>query len=256
MPMLWCLMPNKAEETYMRLFKLIQDLLNQANLALNAAYVMVDFERASRNAFQQVFGVQIRIQCCHFHFSQCIWKAVQHHGFAAVYRQHRVVSNWVRSIIGMAYLPEAEIQGMWQQLLLIKPGSVPDRFCGYITNTWVGNFPALPRFSTSLWCVHPQVANGELRCNNHAEGYNSRLKEFGLHPNPWLFIQKVMGEVRYFRFLRIQIEGGVAGPARKTTKQIAREDSVQRLTVQYARHGITREQLCRQIGYATFKDTL
>ena len=152
----------------------------------------------------------------------------------------------------MAYLPEAEIQGMWQQLLLIKPGAVPDGFCEYITNTWVGNFPALLRFSTSLWCVHPQ----ELRCNNHAEGYNSRLKEFGLHPNPWLFIQKVMGEVRYFRFLRIQILGGVAGPARKTTKQIAREDSVQRLTVQYARHGITREQLCRQIGYATFKDTL
>ena len=31
MPMVWCLlMPNKAEETYLRLFNLIQDLLNQA----------------------------------------------------------------------------------------------------------------------------------------------------------------------------------------------------------------------------------
>ena len=65
--------------------------------------------------------------------------------------------------------------------------AVPDGFCEYITTTCVGNFPALPRFSTSLWCVHPQVANGDLRCNNHAEGYNSRLKEFGLHHNPWLF---------------------------------------------------------------------
>ena len=50
--------------------------------------------------------------------------------------------------------------------------------------------------------------------------------------------------------------GGVAGPARKTTKQITREASVQRLSGQYARNGITREQFCRQIGYATFKDTL
>ena len=152
MPMLWCLMPNKAEETYLRLFNLIQDLLNQANLALNAC-IMVDFERASRNAFQQVFCVQIRIQCCHFHFSQCIWRAVQHHNLAAVYRQHRVVSNCTRSINGMAYLPEAEIQGMCQQLLLVKPGAVPDGFCEYITTTWVGNFPALPRFSTSLHVV-------------------------------------------------------------------------------------------------------
>ena len=112
MPMLCVLMPNKAEETYLRLFDLIQDLLNQANLALNAICIMVDFERASPNAFQQVFCVQIRIQCCHFHFSQCIWRAVQNHSFAAVYRQHGVVSNCARSINGMAYLTEAEIQGM------------------------------------------------------------------------------------------------------------------------------------------------
>ena len=131
------------------------------------------------------------------------------------------------------------------QLFLVKPGAVPDGFCEYITTRWVGNFPALPRFSTSLWCVHPQVANGELRCNNHVEGFNSRLKkEFGLHPNLWLFIQKVMCEVRYFLFLRIRLVDGVAGPARKTTKQIAREASVQRLTSLYARHGITREHFC------------
>ena len=135
MPMLCVLMPNKAEETYLRLFDLIQDLLNQANLALIAACIISNFERASPNAFQQVFCMQIRIQCCHFHFSQCIWRVVQHYSFAAVFRQHRVVSNWVRSIIGMAYLPEAEIQGMWQQLLLVKPGAVPDGFCEYITTT-------------------------------------------------------------------------------------------------------------------------
>ena len=123
------------------------------------------------------------------------------------------------------------------QLFLVKPGAVPDGFCEYITTRWVGNFPALPRFSTSLWCVHPQVANGELRCNNHVEGFNSRLKkEFGLHHNPWLFtVLSVLGH---------PTSGCVAGPARKTTKQIAREASVQRLTSLYARHGITREQFC------------
>ena len=112
MPMLWVLMPNKAEQICLRLFDPIQDLLNQANLALIAACIIVDFERASPNASQQVFCVQIRIQCCHFHFSPCIWRAVQHHNLAAVYRQHRVVSNCTRSINGMAYLTEAEIQGM------------------------------------------------------------------------------------------------------------------------------------------------
>ena len=78
--------------------------------------------------WKQVFCVQIRIQCCHFHFSQCIWRAVQHYSFATVYRQHRVMSNCARSINRMAYLQEAEIQGMWQQLLLVKPGACSARW--------------------------------------------------------------------------------------------------------------------------------
>ena len=114
--------------------------------------------------WKQVFCVQIRIQCCHFHFSQCIWRAVQHYSFATVYRQHRVMSNCARSINRMAYLQEAEIQGMWQQLLLVKPGACSARWFLWVYYDYMGR-----QLSSIATIFYQFVVRSSASCKRRAQ---------------------------------------------------------------------------------------
>ena len=66
-PCIYALLPDKSQSTYNRLWNVVRDLTDwHAARELN---LLVDFEKAAYNAFQQVF-VGATVSGCYFHFKQ------------------------------------------------------------------------------------------------------------------------------------------------------------------------------------------
>ena len=81
-PTVFALMPNKSQDTYVRLFNAIKDLKPN----LNPISIMTDFEQSAINAFHQVFPNASQ-RGCFFHLSQCLWRRIQRtEGFADIPR--------------------------------------------------------------------------------------------------------------------------------------------------------------------------
>lgn len=71
MPALYCLLPDKLQRTYVRLFEQIQRLVPN----LRPESFLADFESASRNAFRQIYP-SAKINGCYFHLMQNLLKRV------------------------------------------------------------------------------------------------------------------------------------------------------------------------------------
>ena len=78
-PVLYILLPNKNLNTYVRMFRLIQDIAIRLQLNSSPKKFTIDFEAAVITAIQALFPLA-EINGCLFHFSQCIWSKVQNLG--------------------------------------------------------------------------------------------------------------------------------------------------------------------------------
>ena len=63
---------------------------------------MSDWERASRNAFKDVFP-QIRIYGCLFHYTQCIWAKVQKLGLTHGFKSNPEISKFTRLLMALPF---------------------------------------------------------------------------------------------------------------------------------------------------------
>ena len=69
LPLLYSLLPNKKETTYLKLFNLLSQFINPNN-------VTSDFEKACLNALLTIWP-NVILFLCWFHFTQNLWKNMQ-----------------------------------------------------------------------------------------------------------------------------------------------------------------------------------
>lgn len=79
---------------------------------------MIDFEKASKNAFIKVFG-QIPIRHCLFHLGQSINRYVMAHAFSNIYQRQERFWKLVWCLIALSLLPVNKVLPVYD-LLLIK----------------------------------------------------------------------------------------------------------------------------------------
>ncbi len=75
-PLVFSILPNKQQRTYERLI----DELRRLCPAWSPKYIMMDFEKAAINAFQNAFTTPtstLTISCCFFHLQKSILRKVQ-----------------------------------------------------------------------------------------------------------------------------------------------------------------------------------
>ena len=71
-PCIFALLPDKTEETYVKLLRVLQSMIQNGN----PRNVTTDFELASIQAFLTVFP-NSKNNGCLFHFGQCIFRHIQ-----------------------------------------------------------------------------------------------------------------------------------------------------------------------------------
>ena len=95
MPLAYCLLPNKRQETYERVFTLQAEKAQTAFGILIAPSVVVsDFELGIMQAERAVFPAVVS-KGCYFHFCQALIRKLQQLGLQTAYQEDREVASFV-----------------------------------------------------------------------------------------------------------------------------------------------------------------
>ena len=207
LPVLFCLVKGKDQETYVTLLGLVEELANDDGRTIFNREVtfMCDFELSMINAVKLLYGL-VRVKCCFFHFVQSIRRkatdvinAVE--GAAGQNAEKAILArNAVRRLMMLPLVPEELITPELVNLIIAAStdgrSAVPRELKAlqmYVLTTYVGkrrarSGPVLPpSFPPALWCVSGMAS----RTNNAAESVHAHMN------------QKVSGKLDVLNFIRI-----------------------------------------------------
>lgn len=103
-PLVFCLLPNKTEETYVKAFQGIKDKMREFDLFEDVSAFRVEFEKSVHNAASRIF-LGVTIECCYFHFSQANWRKIVDLGLRSKYVHDIEFGMKARMFIAPAFLP-------------------------------------------------------------------------------------------------------------------------------------------------------
>ncbi|XP_046376315.1 uncharacterized protein LOC124149027 [Haliotis rufescens] len=136
-PLVFALLPDKKQSTYLRLFTILKQKANQMNLQLQPNFVFTDFETAAQNAAKIEFPCQIK--GCMFHFRQAVWKNVQRCGLQVAFQNNPSVNRFIRHAAALPLIRICDIEDFWLHALESVDMDIPGvrNFADYVTEQWV-----------------------------------------------------------------------------------------------------------------------
>ncbi|XP_060874428.1 uncharacterized protein LOC132948119 [Metopolophium dirhodum] len=137
LPFLFALLPNKTEETYVRLFEIILNL----KLELKPKTFMLDFELSTINAIKKVFP-NTSLHGCFFHYSQALWRHIQDSGLAIKYREESNFALNIKKLNALSFVPPHLVINAYEAILetefYIENETLLSDFLDYFESTWIG----------------------------------------------------------------------------------------------------------------------
>lgn len=178
-PVVFALLPDKSQQTYMRFFKLLKEILN-----IDVKTFKADYELGALNAVRAVFPQAIITGCFH-HYNDAIWrKSKQLH-----VNESKSGRRLTRLCALLPLLPANLIHETWHSLMQdLDENEDFSEFLNYVTNQWINK----------LTCNVISVAFERHRTTNALEGWHRRVN--GIFPrkaNFHLFLSKLRSEANY-----------------------------------------------------------
>lgn len=179
-PMIYGLLPNKTEETYVRFFQLVKDILG-----LKMGSFKCDYENAIINA---VFP-DVSINACFFHFQKAVKKKAKD---LKLY-DSREGRNITRMTACLPLLPGNYIRSCWESILEDASQTRELKaFTTYFEGQW------LKKFSPDLLSCSENMH----RTTNALEGWHHRLGvKFPKKPQVCHFVQKLIKECKHYNYI-------------------------------------------------------
>ncbi|XP_068205281.1 uncharacterized protein [Palaemon carinicauda] len=104
LPLLFALLPDKTEETYI---DFLQQLKKLEPLCTPLS-ITIDFEKAMMKACLKEFP-NTEQNGCFFHFSQCIFRAIQNNGLKRKYETETSFALQMRMLPALAFVPVGSV---------------------------------------------------------------------------------------------------------------------------------------------------
>lgn len=184
-PIVFAVMPGKKQQLYEHFFHFFKNaLLSIGNKTIKPVEVMMDFEKAMRNAIQKLFpGIIVR--GCNFHFTQALRrKAIQIESLSRNIFHNSQHHQALKMFMRLSLLPLERVENGISQLKEYV-SSIPEieddfqSFIIYFDKTW------LQKYEIEDWCV----SDATRRTNNNIEGLNSYIKKLmPRNPQPYTFL--------------------------------------------------------------------
>ena len=110
MPLVYCLLPNKAQNTYLKMWTIITDCCTERDLQIKCRTFHADFEKSVHNAIKEHFPGS-SVKGCQFHLGQAMWRKIQELGLSKMYAERTSeTSKWLSHTFGLAYLNPEEVE--------------------------------------------------------------------------------------------------------------------------------------------------
>lgn len=203
-PLVYALLQHKDQVTYEELFQVLLNHGAEPNT------VIIDFERASRQAITSVFGPEVVIRCCFYHLTQSTWRKIQGLGLSTLYKENEEFRHFCAQLDGLAFLPLEEVkEGMDHLQDIASEDAAP--LVDYFNQTYVSGVYRIrnntnsdtikmrhvpPAFPPATWNMHEATLEGDPRTNNISEGFNNKLAHLvgTQHPSVWRLIECLRSE--------------------------------------------------------------
>lgn len=190
-PAFYCLLTNKAQETYERLFRAVRQLIPNAH----PTSFLVDFEISATNAIRMVFEYdELTVSGCFFHLNENVRKHMQQIGLQRRYQNDPEFALLLRHIPALAFVPIQHLIEAFETLEEVIPDEMLP-LLDYFERTYIGRRLRArrrdPPYSHDFWNVHVRVSNGDARTNNKVEGHHNLINKMlsMQHPTIWKFIE-------------------------------------------------------------------
>lgn len=162
---------------YVRMFRAIVDLRPN----VQPETFMMDFEKASINAFATVFP-NSGITSCLFHFSQNIYRKVVELGFKERYNQDVEFNLRIKCLSSLAFLPIDHVIDGFEELS--HEDNIPEEVLNYFEKYYIGeitgrrskNQRKLQLFPLETWNIHNRTLRNMPRTNNNLEAYHRAIQ--------------------------------------------------------------------------------
>lgn len=220
-PLVFALLPNKNLATYKKFF----EALRVIEPRLNPTRIMTDFELAAKNAFREVFPETTQHGCL-FHFGQCIWRNLQHHGnLQQRYKDEPEFALKMKCLNALAFCRPQDVVNYFEELSqdeVFNETQAMDDFMDYFETTWIGmkrrnQVRRDPLFKIPEWNVHVRVVEKIAKTNNNIEGWHRGFHSLLQcdHPRIWRFINSLKKEQSLNELRITQYLAGQQPPPRR-----------------------------------------
>lgn len=174
-------MTQKTKELYIAAFNKVKSLRPN----FKPQKVMVDFEEASTAAIKQVFGDEVQIEGCWFHFSQAVVRKAKKIGLSAAYKNDEQANKCIRCLTCLPLLPPNDIPVAVTELeTLVSNSADPNKplldvLLKYVRKSWLSKSTIGPQ--------RLSVIDSIQRTNNGVESFHSGFQRLVKVSHPGIF---------------------------------------------------------------------
>ncbi|CAF1558049.1 unnamed protein product, partial [Adineta ricciae] len=102
-PLVYGLLIGKSTSDYDQFFKRIMEEDD-----FNPDSILTDFETGTIKSIKSLFPNVVHKGCL-FHFGQCVWKNIQHHGLQNKYQEDKSFHLNIKKLIALAFVPVLDV---------------------------------------------------------------------------------------------------------------------------------------------------
>nr|CAI5865114.1 unnamed protein product [Callosobruchus analis] len=244
-PVVFCLLKNKAISTYLNLLHILKEKCDLMGCVLNPKTVVIDFEIAVHLSVEEVWQ-ETQIIGCRFHLAQSWWRKIQQLGLASEYKnQQSPIGNWLNHLFGLTFLPPTEVGECFaQDFMSDKPqDSKVDQFTDYLVDTYIDSDS---KFPPEIWADN---SCNIFRTTKTCESFHSKFKRENLSPYPNIHsFVKVLTEMQTDTSIKLNsIKRHEKKYIRRET--LLKQQFIQSKIMQLNRHEISRYNFVKCVSY-------
>ena len=202
---------------------------------------MADFENASVKGFKVVYGDQVTVSGCWFHYAQAVSKKAKKLGLTVLWRESESVKKCIRVLMCLPLLPASDIieglQDVETQLIVTADARsliMLNALCAYIRRQWITK--------TSVGPERMSVVGNRDRTNNGVESFHAALQRRikVSHPNLFTFLDHLQQIAMTTNADVVRLEAGVRIRRPKKKTQFCNDKRLRQITEQFACGNFTK----------------
>lgn len=187
-PIAFCLLPDKKEETYSNLFNIIVDKCCEKQFSFRPERFVVDFEMAIHNAIHLIWPYT-PVQGCKFHLAQAWHRKIQKLGLSTEFRQWKEndIGKWLKNIFGLSYLNPDDVGDCFAFSFAENQPTDPKvtAFVDYLIQNYIEDYA---KFPPNMWAKADASSENT---TNACESFHAHFNKcfYQTHPNLHVFIE-------------------------------------------------------------------